>query len=50
VAAYLGYRIKPTVMLGVGWRYLDINYRPASSFVYDAAQQGLLLGVTINLK
>jgi hypothetical protein len=50
VAAYLGYRIKPTVMLGVGWRYLDINYRPVSNFVYDAAQQGLLLGVTINLK
>jgi hypothetical protein len=50
VAAYLGYRIKPTVMLGVGWRYMDVNYRPASSFVYDAAQQGVLLGVTINLK
>jgi hypothetical protein len=50
VAGYLGYRIKPAVMLGVGWRYLDINYRPASNFVYDAAQQGLLLGVTINLK
>jgi hypothetical protein len=50
VAGYLGYRIKPTLMLGVGWRYLDINYRPASNFVYDAAQQGILLGVTINLK
>jgi hypothetical protein len=50
VAAYLGYRIKPTVMLGVGWRYLDINYRPASNFVYDAAQQGILLGATFNLK
>jgi hypothetical protein len=50
VAGYLGYRIKPAVMLGVGWRYLDINYRPVSNFVYDAAQQGLLLGVTINLK
>jgi hypothetical protein len=50
VAGYLGYRIKPTVMLGVGWRYLDVNYRPASNFVYDAAQQGLLLGVTFNLK
>jgi hypothetical protein len=50
VAAYLGYRIKPKVMLGVGWRYLDVNYRPASNFVYDAAQQGILLGATINLK
>jgi hypothetical protein len=50
VAAFLGYRVKPTVTLGVGWRYLDVNYRPSSSFVYDAAQSGLLLGVTINLK
>ncbi|MBB5326518.1 hypothetical protein [Tunturiibacter gelidoferens] len=50
VAAYLGYRIKPTVMLGVGWRYLDINYRPSSTFVYDAAQQGVLIGATFNLK
>jgi hypothetical protein len=50
VAGVLGYRVKPTVMLGLGWRYLDVNYRPSSSFVYDAAQSGLLLGVSINLK
>jgi hypothetical protein len=50
VAGYLDYRIKPTVLLGVGWRYLDVDYRPSSDFVYDAAQQGLLLGVTFNLK
>jgi hypothetical protein len=50
VAGLLGYRIKPTVMLQAGWRYLDVNYRPSSSFVYDVAQSGLLLGVTFNLK
>ena len=50
VAGLLGYNIKPTVMLGAGWRYLDVNYRPSSSFVYDVAQSGLLLGVTFNLK
>ena len=50
VAGLLGYKIKPTVMLGAGWRYLDVNYRPSSSFVYDVAQSGLLLGVTFNLK
>jgi hypothetical protein len=50
VAALLGYKIKPTVLLAAGWRYLDVNYRPSSSFVYSAAQSGLLLGVTFNLK
>jgi hypothetical protein len=50
VAGLLGYKIKPSVMLGAGWRYLDVNYRPSSSFVYDVAQSGLLLGVTFNLK
>ena len=50
VAGLLGYKIKPTVILQAGWRYLDVNYRPSSSFVYDAAQSGLLLGVTFNLK
>jgi hypothetical protein len=32
------------------WRYLDVNYRPSSSSIYDVAQSGLLLGVTFNLK
>jgi hypothetical protein len=50
VAGLLGYRIKPTVILQAGWRYLDVNYRPSSSFVYDVAQSGLLLGVTFNVK
>jgi hypothetical protein len=50
VAALLSYKIKPTVLLQAGWRYLDVNYRPSSSFVYDAVQSGLLLGVTLNLK
>jgi hypothetical protein len=50
VAGLLGYRVKPTVILQAGWRYLDVNYRPSSSFVYDVAQSGLLLGVTFNVK
>ena len=43
VAGLLGYKIKPTVILQVGWRYLDVNYRPNGTFrfVYDAAQSGL---------
>ena len=50
VAGLLGYRVKPNVILQAGWRYLDVNYRPSSSFVYDAAQSGLILGATFNLK
>ena len=46
----VGYKIKPTVLLAAGWRYLDVNYRPSSSFVYSAGQSDLLLGVTFNLK
>jgi len=52
VAGLLGYKVKPTIILQVGWRYLDVNYRSSGrfSFVYDAAQSGLLLGVTFNVK
>jgi hypothetical protein len=50
VAGVLGYKIKPNVMLGAGWRYLDVNYRPSSSFVYDAAMSGFVMGATFNLK
>lgn len=50
VAGLLGYKVKPNIIMQAGWRYLDVNYRPSSNFVYDAAQSGLLLGVTINLK
>jgi hypothetical protein len=50
VAGALGYKIKPTVMLQLGWRYLDVNYRPSSTFVFDGVTSGILLGATFNLK
>jgi hypothetical protein len=52
VVGVLGYKIKPSVILQAGWRYLDVNYRPSGTFrfVYDAAQSGPLLGVTFNIK
>jgi hypothetical protein len=50
VAGLLAYKIKPTVLLQGGWRYLDVNYKGGSQFIYDVAQSGLLLGVTFNLK
>jgi hypothetical protein len=50
VAGLLGYRIKPKIMMQLGYRYLDVNYRPSSTFIYDAVTSGILLGVTFNLK
>ena len=50
VAGLLGYSIKPTIILQAGWRYLDVNDRPSSGFVYDVRQSGLQLGVTIHVK
>ena len=50
VAGLLGYHLKPNMILQAGWRYLDVNYRPKSTFVYDVATSGLLVGLTINLK
>ena len=52
VAGLLGYKIRPTIILLAGWRYLDVNYHPHGTFrfVYDAAQSGLLLGITFNVK
>ena len=52
VVGVLGYKIKPTVILQAGWRYLDVNYRATGPFrlIYDAAQSGPLLGVTFNVK
>ena len=46
----MGYKLKPSVILQVGWRYLDVNYGPPSTFVYDTITSGLVLGATLNLK
>jgi hypothetical protein len=50
VAGLLGYKISKKCVLQAGYRYLDVNYRSSSSFVYNTATSGLLLGLTINLK
>lgn len=50
IGAFLGYKVKPNINLQAGWRYLAVNYRPQSGFVYDVDTSGLLLGVIINLK
>jgi hypothetical protein len=50
IAGLLGYRLGRKCILQAGYRYMSVNYRPQSTFVYDVAQSGLVLGATINLK
>jgi len=49
IAGLLGYKLKKAI-LQAGWRYMYVNYRPSSTFVYQTAMSGLILGVTIPLK
>ena len=39
------YKFTPKLGLGLGWRYLDVDYRGNDLFVYDVAQSGALAGV-----
>jgi hypothetical protein len=50
VAGLLGYRLGKKWILQAGYRYLSVNYRPASTFVYNMNESGVILGATINLK
>ena len=50
VVGLLSYKLKPNIISQLGWRYLDVNYRPGSTFVYDGVTSGILLGITFNLK
>ena len=50
VAGLLGYKLGKRCILQGGWRYLDVNYRNSSNFVFDTATNGALIGAVINLK
>jgi hypothetical protein len=50
VVGLLGYRIKPTWTLQVGYRYLNVDYRGSRGFVFNVTTAGVVLGVTVNLK
>jgi hypothetical protein len=50
LGAFLGYKVKRNVNLQAGWRYLAVNYRPQSTFVYDTVTSGILIGAVIALK
>jgi len=48
----LGYKIKPTIALQLGWRYLYVDYRGSGDkrFIFDAHMSGPVLGVTFGVK
>jgi hypothetical protein len=42
VAGMLNYQIKPKWGIGLGYRYVDVNYRSGNQFIYDTVQSGVL--------
>jgi hypothetical protein len=49
IVSFLGYKMKPTLTLGAGYRYLDVNRRSGGSVV-DLTTSGVFFGGTIILK
>jgi hypothetical protein len=45
VAGLLGYQIKPTLTLQMGYRYLRVVYR-SGQFVFNVHEPGILFGLT----
>jgi hypothetical protein len=43
VASFVNYQIKPKWGIGVGYRYLDVNYRNSNNVIFDTAQSGIAL-------
>jgi hypothetical protein len=43
---FLGFKVKPSIALVLGWRYLDVDYRGNHRFIFDAAMTGPVLGAT----
>jgi hypothetical protein len=43
VAGLLNYQIKPKWGIGLGYRYVDVNYRNSNGFIFDTAQGGIAL-------
>ena len=43
----ISYKLKPTVLLEAGWRYLFVNYRSGSA-VYEIAESGAAIGITFD--
>jgi hypothetical protein len=49
-AGFLGYRIKPAITLEAGYRYLNLDYVGSRGIVFNMTTDGVIFGVTINLK
>jgi hypothetical protein len=49
-AALLGYKIRPKWTLAVGYRYLDVDYRPGPFTTFYMVTSGAGLGVTYRFK
>jgi hypothetical protein len=43
VAGIANYQIKPKWGIGIGYRYLDVDYRNSNRFIFDTHQSGLTL-------
>src|SRR5215471_18394514 len=50
VYGLVGFRVARKWTLNAGYRYMSVNYRPESTFVYDMTLSGLILGATWNTK
>jgi len=50
VYGLVGFRVARKWTLNAGYRYMSVNYRPESTFVYDMILSGLILGATWNTK
>jgi hypothetical protein len=49
VVGLLNYQFTPRWGLGLGWRYLDVDYRPSNhQFVYDMITTGPIVGLIFN--
>jgi len=48
-AGTLGYKVKPNIALQLGWRYLYVRYHGDHQFIFDAYENGPLLGMTWDL-
>lgn len=50
VVGLLGMRVAKKWTLLAGYRYMAVNYRPSSTFVFDTALSGIVIGATWNIK
>jgi len=50
VVGLMGLRVAKKWTLLAGYRYMAVNYRPSSTFVFDTALSGIVIGATWNIK